>query len=126
MSKPDVIKIDETEYVRKDSIAQVPELCDDNYVIVRCQNAGVHAGTLVHRGDGVVVLENSRRLWRWWSKFTLSGLAMEGPLKSKLDEQRYACVLPRIELTESDVCEVIPCTDKARDAIRAVPEHANE
>ena len=124
MTKPDTITINDVRYVREDSVI-APILSDDNYVIVRCRNAGVHAGTLVSRKDGIVRLENSRRLWRWWSKFTLSGLATEGPLSSKMKQQKYACVLPLLDLTESDVCEVIPCTAEARDAIRAVPEHSN-
>lgn len=123
VSKPNVIKIDEVEYVRKDSVTQ--EVTGD-FVIVRCRNAGVHAGTLVHRDANVLELANSRRLWRWWSKFTLSGLAMDGPLESQLDKQVYACVLPKLTLTVSDVCEVIACTAKARDAIMAVPEREND
>jgi len=125
MSKPSTIKIDEVEYVRADSVNSVPEVTDD-FVIVRCHNAGVHAGTLVSRDANVLVLRNSRRLWRWWSKFTLSGLAMEGPLESHMGEQKYACVLPELYLTASDVCEVIPCTEKAAKAIMAVPETVNE
>ena len=123
-NRADVMTINGVEYVRKDAV-QVPEVSGD-FVIVRCRNAGVHAGTLVSRDAETVELANSRRLWRWWSKFTLSGLAMEGPLESKSDEQKYACVLPKLTLTTSDVCEVIPCTEKAKDAIMAVPEHSNE
>jgi hypothetical protein len=122
MSKPETIKIDEVEYVRKDSVAQV----NGEYAIVRCRNAGVHAGYVEYRDGGVLRLRNSRRLWRWWSKFSLSGLAMEGPLKSKLSEQRYACVVPVLDLTDSDVCEVLYCTERARTAIEAVKEHSNE
>jgi len=114
----DTITINGKEYVEKKTVSE-------DFVIVRCRNAGVHAGTLVKRDGDVVELKNSRRLWRWWSKFTLSGLATEGPLESKMDEQRYACVLPKLQLTASDVCEVIPCTEKAAKAIMAVPEWEN-
>jgi hypothetical protein len=34
--------------------------------------------------------------------------------------------LPRLDLTISDVCEVIYCTDKARNSIQSIPEHTNE
>jgi len=124
MSKPETIKIDEVEYVRKDAV-EVPDVTED-FVIVRCHNAGVHAGTLVKRDANVVELKNSRRLWRWWSKFTLSGLATDGPLEGREGEQKYACVLPKIQLTASDVCEVIPCTEKAAKAIMSVPETENK
>lgn len=122
MSKTNVIKIDDVEYMRKDMA--VPEV-DGDFVIVRCLNAGVHAGTLVKRDAEVVELANSRRLWRWWSKFSLSGLATEGPLESKIGEQRYACVLPKLQLTTSDVCEIIPCSVKAKKAIMEVKEWTN-
>lgn len=89
------------------------------FCIVRCRNAGVHAGEVVSRKGGILTLRNSRRLWRWWSKATLSELAQEGPVKAI--ENRYGCVLPLIDLTDSDVCEVIPCTTAARAAILAVP-----
>lgn len=89
------------------------------FVIVRCRNAGVHAGHLVSRKGGVVRLRDSRRLWRWWSAATLSELSQQGPVK--IGENKYGCVLPVLDLTESDVCEVIPCTEIARKAIAAVP-----
>ena len=122
--KPETITIDQVKYVRADSV-QKTELAE-NFVIVRCKNAGVHAGELVCRGNGVVKLKNSRRLWFWWSKFTLSGLAMCGVLESKKSNVRFACVLPEIDLTESDVCEVIYCTKEAQDSIMSIPEHKND
>jgi len=97
-----------------------------NFVIVRCRNAGIHAGTLVKRDAHVLELANSRRLWRWWSKFTLSGLATKGPLASKRGEQKYACVLPKLQLTTGDVCEVIPCTEIAAQKIMEIPEWENK
>jgi hypothetical protein len=115
--KPQKIKIDDVEYVRTD--AAMPEVSGE-YVIVRCRNAGVHAGYLQSRTETVLRLKNSRRLWQWWSKFTLSELAIDGPLESKLSEQKYARVIPELELTSSDVAEVIQCTDRARIAIEAV------
>jgi len=122
MSKPTTITIDNIKYVRAD---QAPSLTE-NFVIVRCRNAGVHAGYLESRKNGTLTLLNSRRLWRWWSKFTLSGLAMEGVLKGKESECKFACVLPRLDLTDSDVAEVIYCTEKARDSIMGIPEYTNE
>lgn len=68
------IMINDVEYVRKDQIIAVPQP-EGDCVILRCRNAGVHAGYLKSRENGIVLLENSRRLWHWWSKFSLSGLA---------------------------------------------------
>lgn len=128
MKTQETIRINDVEYVRAGTVQPtVAELCQEGgYVIVRCRNAGVHAGYLVSRKNGVVRLANSRRLWSWWSKFTLSGLAMEGVLKGKENECRFACVLPLIDLTESDVCEIIYCTTQARESIESVREWRNE
>lgn len=125
MSKPETIMIDNVKYVRENSFQSIP-VPEGDYVIVRCRNAGVHSGYLKSRKDGVIQLINSRRLWRWWSKFTLSGLATCGVLESKVSEVRFSCVLPKIDLTESDVCEVIYCTKEARESIESIKEHANE
>lgn len=96
------------------------------FCIVRCKNAGVHAGFFKSREDGVLTLLNSRRLWRWWSKFTLSGLAQDGVLKGKEKECRFACVLQEIQLTSCDVCEVIPCTEKAYQSILSIEDYTND
>lgn len=119
------IKLDDVEYIRKDSIQEIPEV-EGGYVIVRCRNAGVHSGYLESKDGNFVVLKKSRRLWRWWSKFTLSGLAMSGVLKGKESEVRFSCVVPEIMLVTSDVCEIIPCTHDARISIQSIVEHKNE
>ena len=89
------------------------------YVILRCKGAGVHAGNLVSRTGTEATMINSRRLWRWWSRFTLSELAMEGP--SRPSECKFACVIPH-EIILRDVCEVIPCTSAGEDGINAVQD----
>ena len=125
MSKPETLMIDDVKYIREDAVNTVPQPTGD-YVIVRCRNAGVHAGYLKSRKGGIVRLENSRRLWRWWSKFTLSGLANCGVLESKSSEVRFSCVVAKIDLTDSDVCEVLYCTEEAKDSIESIPEHKND
>ena len=74
--------------------------------LVRCRNAGVHVGTVESRGDGVLVLTNANRIWRWRGAMTLSEVATKGVNRNEYT--RIACMVPRIELTESDVAEVIP------------------
>jgi hypothetical protein len=89
------------------------------YVIVRCRDAGVHAGEMVSRKGREVRIKNSRRLWRWWSRFSLSELAMEGP--SRPGECKFATAIPHeIELLEA--CEILPCTKRGEDGIKAVPD----
>jgi len=83
------------------------------YCIVRCTQAGVHAGFVKERNGQEVTLLKTRRLWRWWGK-TLSGLASEGtfaPEKCKFSDEIE-------EITVLDACEIIPCTDKAIKSLR--------
>lgn len=84
------------------------------YVIVRCRDAGVHAGTLVDYEGREVILTNARRLWYWVaanSTHTLSGVAVEGITnKSKIPPTVEKIVLP-------EACEIIPTSTKAQESI---------
>lgn len=77
--------------------------------LVRCRNAGVHVGTVESRDDGLLVLTDANRIWRWRGAYTLSEVAMKGVNRD--EHTRIACVVPRLELTDSDVCEVIPVAE---------------
>ena len=86
------------------------------YVIVRCKDAGVHAGVLESRQGRECVLINSRRLWYWkpaegkW----LSSVAIHG-----LDESsKVGEPIGTIILTEN--CEIIGTTEKSEASIRAI------
>lgn len=84
------------------------------YVIVRCRDAGVHAGVLESYNGRECVLDASRRLWYWkpadGQKF-LSGVATHG---LAYDSKVGAPI--RVHLTEN--CEIIECTKKAEQSIR--------
>ena len=113
MAKPETIKIDEIEYVRKDTVSKEVE---KDYVIVRTYSAGVHAGELIERKGKEVFLKNARRLWYWDGAASLSQLAMEGV--SKPENCKFPCEVIEIYLTEA--VEVIPCTNKAMLSIKGV------
>ena len=99
--KPETIKIDEVEYVRKDSVVSAKEITDE--VIIRTYSAGVHIGTIKSRNGQEVVLTNARRLWRWAGAFTLNEVAMSGV---KRDESRISA--PVTEITLLNAIEIIP------------------
>ena len=84
------------------------------YCIARCYAAGVHAGVVESVDGETVVLAHSRRLWGWKAAdgVALSGVAQHGVIKanSKIDSLN-----PRILL--NGVCELIPCSAKARESI---------
>jgi len=107
MSKPETMMIDSAKYVREDAIKAIPTM--GNRSLVRCRNAGVHVGEVVERTEHILKLKNANRIWRWRGAFTLSEIAMQGVNRNEYT--RIACLVPTIELTISDVCEVIPVSD---------------
>ena len=86
------------------------------YCIARCYSAGVHAGEVVSVDGENVVLKDSRRLWSWKAK---DGVALSGVAQAGLstDNVKVDLVNPTIYLT--GVCELIPCSDKAKESIHA-------
>ncbi len=88
------------------------------YVIVRCRDAGVHAGVLEAASGREAVLRESRRLWYWKSKkgSFLSGVAVDG-----LDSESKVGAPIRVHLTET--CEVIECSAEAERTIREAETH---
>ena len=117
MSKPEVIKVDEVEYVRKDSIGQnATQLNGMDYVIVRSYDAGCFAGYLEYKKEREVKLINARRLWYWSGAASLSQLAMDGV--SDPNNCKFPCEVSSIII--NNVCEVITATEKARKSIDEV------
>ena len=103
-------------FAGQNTAAQTANQVIGKYCIARCYSAGVHAGVVESVDGENVVLKDSRRLWSWKAQdgIALSGVAQHG-LKSsdsKLDAKN-----PIIYLT--GVCELIPCTTKAEESIRA-------
>ena len=89
------------------------------YVIIRANSAGVHAGILEARKGDRVTIRDSRRLWRWWSRFSLSELANEGVRADKILECRFSA--PTSESVElRDWCEIRPCSKVSEKSIRGV------
>lgn len=92
------------------------------FCILRCHDAGVHAGIVEKVLPGDIVMKNSRRMYQWHSKFTLSEAAIHGidPEKSKIAE-----VVPLNFIRRSDACEIIPCSEVAKDTIMGA-KNANQ
>lgn len=90
----------------------------EKYVLVRCRDAGVHAGVLVSREGREVTLKNSRRIWYWKGAASLSELAMKGAKHAS--QCKFA--VPVDEIVLLDACEVITCTPLASKMIRECEE----
>lgn len=117
MSEPKTIKINEIEYVRKDSLEKKAEVVDGmEYCIVRGDRSGVFAGYIKERKDNEVTIINSRRLWYWDGAASLSQLAEDGVSKPQ------NCKFPKEvrEMLVLDAIEIIPCTEKAQKSIASV------
>ena len=110
------IKIDDVEYVRKDSINQLEEKVDGmEFCIVRTYSAGVFAGYVKERKGKEVTLVNSIRLWSWYGA-TLSQLSQEGtPDSSKC---KFAMTEAIKYVTEA--IEITPCSEVARINLQGV------
>lgn len=95
----------------KDAHPMIGQFC-----IARCYSAGVHAGEVVSVDGENVILKDSRRLWSWKAQdgIALSGVAQHGV---KTNECKIDVNNPSIYLT--GVCELIPCTKKAKESIHA-------
>ena len=112
--KPENIKIDDVEYVRKDA---VPSAKFEDYVIVRTTSAGCFFGHLSERNGKEVLLRDARRLWYWDGAASLSQMAIDGVSRPKYC--KFPAAVAEITLTEA--IEIIPCTEKAVESLRAVP-----
>ena len=91
------------------------------YVIVRCKDAGVHAGILEHASGREALLSQSRRLWYWKSKkgSFLSGVARDG-----ITNESKVGGAVRVYLSET--CEIIETSEEAERTIRNAPVHERD
>lgn len=82
-------------------------------VIIRTYSAGVWCGTLSQKSGNEVILNNARRLWRWWAaeSISLSGVANFGILEDKSQ------IAPKVDGVWLEAIEIIPTTDKAEKSI---------
>ena len=86
------------------------------FVIVRCREAGVHAGVLVSNKGRTVELRDSIRIWYWSGAASLSELAVYGPKNP--DACKFAVPVSRI--TQLEACEIIVCEPAGESAIKGV------
>ena len=90
----------------------------EQFYIIRCDSAGVFFANIKERNGSEAVLTNCRRLWFWNGACSLSQLAVDGTCTPK--DCKFSVTVP--EMTVLGVIEVIPCTEKACESIKAVKE----
>lgn len=89
------------------------------YVVVRCHDAGVHAGYLVSHEGRECHLRKSRRLWYW--KVAGRGAFLSGIATKGLHKSSKVGTPTEVYLTE--ICEIILCTSEAEKSIQSLPDH---
>ena len=87
------------------------------YVVIRSKDSGVHAGYLKKHEGVDVVLVDTRRIYYWSGASTLSELATKGVANP--DNCKFPA--PIAEIRVFGICEIIPCTEAARESIINVP-----
>ena len=112
--KPEVIKIDDVEYVRKESNAV--KLNGMEYCIVRTYSAGVYAGYVESQTGQEVVIRNARRLWSWDGARELTQLARDGTTKP--ENCKFPAEINKVKVLQA--IEIIHCTSKGQKSIQGV------
>ena len=92
------------------------------YVIARCSGAGVHAGIVESTSATHTVLKDARRIWYWSGAASLSEIAVYGLNPAKSAQSKIAAKVELIRLRDSDIAELIVCTDAGRKSVDGAPE----
>ncbi len=89
---------------------------EQNYVIVRANGAGVFFGILDKKEGDEVTLKQARKLHYWNGACAVEQIATDGVTKP--NDCRFTVVVE--EVTIMNVLQIIPCTDKSVENIKAV------
>ena len=100
MNQPNVIKIDEVEYVRKDSITSVP---DGPIKIIILQRGWVMVGVFSQDGSKCR-LDNAAVIRKWGTTKGLGEIAEGGPTKDTILDKT-----PLVEFHELTIIATIQC-----------------
>ncbi len=88
------------------------------YVLVRCTDAGVHAGELVSHEGRECLLRHARRLWYW--KPAEGGL-LSSVAEHGLRHDKSIVGEPQTLIHLTETCEISLCSEKAADSISTAP-----
>ena len=115
MNNPKSIMINDQLYVPANSESPTGE-----YSIIRGDKFGVFMARVIDdtKAPLEIKVEDARRLWYWDGAASISQLAISGV--SKPNNCKFPKALQKATLY--NVCEVIPCTEKAAKSISDVKE----
>lgn len=87
-------------------------------VIVRANEAGVFFGQLKEKNGNEVTLVNARKLHYWDGAAAVEQLSVDGTVAP--DSCRFTVFVA--EITIMNVCQILPCTNKAINSLKNVKE----
>ena len=117
MTQPITIKIDNTEYVRKDSTGPSRSIEGYDYCIVRSRDQGVMCGFVESINGRTVKLQEARQIWRYDSTFVLPDIAQLGPRDASKMQMSVPMSEPAYLL---EACGVLTCTASAAETLRTI------
>ena len=118
-SKPKTMKIDDVEYIRKDSVdnyKKADSRDDMPFQMVRTYSAGVFFGYVESRDGQEVVLRDATRVWSWSGAASLSQLSMEGTTSP--NNCKFAMPVDKVELLQA--IEILDISEKASKNLLSV------
>lgn len=88
----------------------------EQYYIVRADKAGVFFGKIKERKGDEVTMTDVRKIWYWYGACAIEQIAVDGVApQSKL-------TVTVKEMTIIEVCQIIPCTEKATEKLLAIKD----
>ena len=88
------------------------------YCVIRGRASGVFAGVIKEISGDQVLATGVRRIWYWDGAASISQLAVDGTASPR--GCKFTVTVE--EMLIMDVIEIIPCTEKAEQSIKAVSE----
>lgn len=90
----------------------------EQFYIVRAARAGVFFGKIEKKSPESVIMTDVRKLWYWDGAAAVEQIAMDGVRTP--ENCKFTVTVPTMEIMEP--IQVIPCTGKATEIIKAVRE----
>ncbi len=96
MSKPNTIKIDDVEYVRKDSVKEALPIGEKRIIVA--DRGWVFVGDCVDNENGSVTIYNAQNIRQWGTSKGLGELATGKTSKTVLDDYGTVSVVPIVTI----------------------------
>lgn len=90
----------------------------EQYYIVRADKAGVFFGKIKERKYDEVTMTDVRKIWEWQGACAVEQIAVDGV------SPRSRLTITVREMIILNVCQIIPCTEKATENLLAIKDWA--